>query len=243
MPHLRKSEHFAIAIFGNRSGWFIAALALCISAALGRGAQAADWPADKLGDAASWEAAYDAASDTRFIPIQLILPSPWSGERRIDLPQIVRFVDPDGDRWTGPIADSDLLTGTATQAYERSRYTPREGHVDQRFGVRAEQDGLGRVYDSRFGTIRCSGEIKFPLGEWKQGEVRRNEFVCRSARGLPKKRINTITIEKLDFPCRGVPHCLQFTWKHEIEGQREPSDYRRYVFAPGFGEVTHDRLR
>ena len=215
------------------------ALALCIMATPGH---AADWPAEKLGDAAAWNAAYDASTDTRFIPIQLILPAPWTGERRIDLPEI-RFVDPDGDRWKGPIADTDALTGKPMQAYERSRYNKREGHVDQRFAVRSEQDGLGRVSDSRFGEIRCSGEIKFPLGEWKQDEVRRNDYVCQSQRGQPEKRTNTITIEKIDFACRGASHCLQFTWKHEIEGEAEPSDYRRYVFAPGLGEITHDRLR
>jgi hypothetical protein len=226
----------------NRLRWIVS-VAVCMCAALSRGSMAADWRADKLGDAAVWDAAYDPASGTRFVPMQLILPAHWSGERRIDLPQITSFVDPDGDRWRGPIGDTDLITGSPMQAYERSRYNKREGNVDQRFAVRAEQDGLGRVYDSRFGEIRCSGEIKFPLGEWKQDEVRRNEYSCKSARGQPKKRTNTIIIEKIDFPCRGVAHCLQFTWKHEIEGESEPSDYRRYVFAPGAGEITHDRLR
>jgi hypothetical protein len=220
----------------------IVALAICASAAIDRSA-AADWPSDKLGDATTWDAAYDATSGARFIPMQLILPSRWSGERRIELPPIASFVDPDGDRWKGPVTDTDVFTEAPMQAYERSRYNKREGHVDQRFAVRAEQDGLGRVYDSRFGEIRCVGEIKFPLGEWNQSEVRRNEFTCKSARGEPKKRVNTITIEKIDFPCRGVAHCIQFTWKHEIEGQAEPADYRRYVFAPGAGEITHDRLR
>lgn len=229
--------------FRYRLPWLAVALALGLSTGPERAALSADWPADKLGAAAVWDAAYDAASGVRFIPMQLILPSRWSGERRIDLPAIALFIDPDGDRWKGPVADTDVFTGNSMQAYERARYTPREGHVAQRFAVRPEGDALGRVYDSRFGEIRCSGEIKFPLGEWKQGEVRRNEFACQSGRGKPKKRVNTITIEKIDYPCRGVAHCLQFTWKHEIEGQSEPSDYRRYIFAPGAGEITHDRLR
>jgi hypothetical protein len=221
----------------------VSAIMVCACAAFAHDAVAADWPADKLGDAAVWDAAYDAASGARFVPMQLILPALWSGERRVDFPAIALFIDPDGDRWKGPVDDTDVFSGATMQAYQRSRYTKREGSVDQRFAVRSEQDGLGRVYDSRFGEIRCSGEIKFPLGEWKQGEVRRNEFTCKSARGQPKKRLNTITVEKIDFVCRGVAHCLQFTWKHEIEGEKEPSDYRRYVFAPGLGEITHDRLR
>lgn len=223
-------------LVGHRAATIVAAAMIAASPAL------ADWPSDKLGERAVWDAAYDAASGTRFIPMQLILPSRWNGERRIDLPA-VQFVDPDGDRWKGPVDDSDLLSGAAMRAYIRTRHNRREGHVDQRFAVRAEQDGLGRVYDSRFGEIRCGGEIKFPLGEWRQGEVRRNDYVCRSARGQPKGRVNIITIEKIDFPCRGIDHCLQFTWRHEIEGQSEPSDFRRYIFAPGLGEIAHDRLR
>ncbi len=40
----------------------------------------------------------------------------------------------------------------------------------QRFAIRDDQTGLGRVYDSRYAS--CIGEVKFPLGPWKQGEVR-----------------------------------------------------------------------
>lgn len=202
----------------------------------------ADWPADKLGEATVWDGAYDAQTGRRFIPIQLILPSRWSGERRIGHPAIA-FTDPGRDFWKGPKADSDAVSGAPIQVYDRSRNTPREGYVSQLFAVRAEQDGIGRVYDARFGGIRCSGEIKFPLGEWQQGEVRRNEFTCKAGRSAPKARVNTITIEKIDFPCRGVQHCLQFTWLHEVEGQKDATDHRRYVFAPGLGEVTHDRLK
>lgn len=205
-------------------------------------ALAADWPSDKLGAASAWDDAYDARAQSRFIPIQLILPGPWDGARSIDLPA-ASFTDPDGDRWKGPLDDRDAFTDQAIRVYERSRYTKAEGHIDQRFAVRAEADGLGRMSDSRFGGLKCSGEIKFPLGEWRQGEVRKNSFLCRAGRGQPKGRTNTITIEKIDFVCRGVAHCPQFTWLHEIEGQAEPSDYRRYVFAPGLGEITHDRLR
>lgn len=205
-------------------------------------ASGADWPSDKLGDAAVWDAAYDAQTGTRFIPMQLILPGKWSGERRIDHPEVA-FTDPGRDFWKGPKSDSDAVSGAPIQVYDHSRSTPREGYVSQLFAVRAEQDGLGRVYDSRFGGLRCAGEIKFPLGEWRQGEVRRNEYSCKAGRGAPKQRVNTITIEKIDFPCRGVQHCLQFTWRHEAEGQKEATDHRRYVFAPGLGEITHDRLK
>jgi hypothetical protein len=206
-------------------------------------AHAADWPTKKAGEAASWDAAYDAGAGTRFIPFQLIVPGVWNGARTIDLPKDVEFKDEGGDRWSGPVADKDAADGHAIVALKRERRTPREGYVGQRFAVRAEQDGLGRVWDSRFGEIACAGEIKFPLGVWKQGETRINEYFCRGPSGRDQKRINTIVIEKLDYDCRGIPHCLQFTWMHIIDGRSKPDDYRRYVFAPGVGEILHDRLQ
>lgn len=204
------------------------------------------WAWDKavLGEQAHWDAAYDSAAKTRYIPMQLIVPGmPWDGTRKIDAPAKVDFYDRDQDHWTGPVADTDVLTGQPLTAYKRSRSNKREGTVMQRFAVRAEQDGIGRVYDSRFGGIRCSGEIKFPLGEWKEGETRKNEYVCVGESGKPSRRINTITMEKIDFPCHGVAHCMQLTWTHHIEGRAGPADDRRYIFAPGLGLVAHERLK
>lgn len=202
---------------------------------------AADWPADKLGAQKAWDAAYDASSGMRFIPFQLIVPGVWSGERRIELPSAVSFTDPDGDRWSGPVEEIDAATGKSIAAFTRIRSNKREGTVTQRFAVRAEQDGIGRVYDSRFGEIACSGEVKFPLGEWRQGERMRNDYSCAAKGKPPMDRFNIITIEKVDFPCHGVQHCLQFTWTHYMEGQDKPLDDRRYTFVPGLGEVGHER--
>lgn len=201
----------------------------------------ADWPTARLGEIAVWDSAYDDGTKTRFIPLELVVPGKWSGARKIESPDKVDFVDGGGDRWSGPIADADLTTGRPIIAFMRVRTTRREGTVTQRFAVREEDDGIGRVYDSRFGEIRCSGEIKFPLGLWREGETRRNEYVCAAKSGKPNRRSNIITIEKVDFPCRGVPHCLQFTWRHHMEGKTEPLDDRRYIFAPGLGQIAAER--
>lgn len=203
---------------------------------------AADWPTARIGDRAVWDAAYDAATGTRFIPLELILPHPWDGSRTFVM-RPAAFTDMSGDVWSGPVEDAAAITGGKILAYVRERTDRQEGHVVQRFVLRREGDGLGRSYDSRFGGIACSGEIKFPVGTWTQGEVRRNEFVCTGPSGLPTGRVNTITIERIDFPCRGVEHCLQIRWLHEMEGRAAPLDDRRYVFAPGLGEIVHDRLR
>ena len=205
---------------------------------------AGDWPTAALGELAAWDAAYDGAAKTRFIPFQLIVPGmPWNGSRKIDAPAKVDFFDRDHVHWTGPVADTDVLTGQPIVAYGRSRANKREGTVMQRFAVRTEQDGIGRVYDSRFGVIRCSGEIKFPVGEWKEGETRKNEYACVGESGKQTRRFNILTMEKIDFSCHGVPHCMQFTWTHHIEGRASPADDRRYIFAPGLSEVGHDRLK
>ena len=201
----------------------------------------AEWPTGRIGDRAVWDQAFDVSTGTRFIPLQLILPRPWDGARVFEMLP-TDFRDLSGDIWSGPVEDKDILSGSSFPAYVRERSNRREGHVVQRFAIRKEGDGLGRTYDSRFGGITCIGEIKFPVGTWTQGEVRRNEFVCAGPSGRTSRRVNTITVEKIDFPCNGVEHCLQIRWLHEAEGRPEALDNRRYVFAPGQGEIVHDRL-
>ena len=62
---------------------------------------AAEWPAATLGPREVWDAATDHTSQTRFIPMQLIVPGAWDGTRRIDLPPAGRH-DDEGATWTGP---------------------------------------------------------------------------------------------------------------------------------------------
>jgi len=213
-----------------------AGLAACLVA---RASWADEWPSARLGDRAHWDAAYDAASAQRFIPTQLVVPGVWGGARTADSPP-GNFIDGGGDRWSGPTDDAEPLTGRKILSYGRERTNRREGTVVQRFALREQGDGIGRIRDSRFGGLECAGEIKFPLGLWREGETRRNEYHCAIKGGPPERRVNTITIEKIDFPCRGVPHCLQFTWTHESERLGKLDD-RRYVFAPGIGEFVAER--
>jgi len=211
-----------------------------VAACFGSGvAEADDWPTARLGERAHWDAAYDAATGQRFIPAQLIVPGAWDGRRAADNPP-GNFVDGGGDRWSGPREDIEPLTGRRVQSYRRERKNKREGTVAQSFALREQGDGIGRIRDSRFGGLECAGEIKFPVGLWREGETRRNEYRCALTGKPPEGRVNTITIEKIDFPCRGVPHCLQFTWVHESERQGKLDD-RRYVFAPGVGEILAER--
>jgi len=202
----------------------------------------ADWPAEKLGEQENWDAAFNTATGVRFIPFQLIVPALWDGRREIAA-YPTTHVDPGGDRWSGPLSAPDAFVGKTVAVYARVRNDKREGEVTQHFAVRPERDGIGRIYDSRFGGIRCAGEIKFPLGEWRQAETRRNEFLCARPGEKPTGRVNVIVIENIDFECRGVAHCLQFTWTHYREGKAEPLDDRRYIFAPGLGLAAAERRR
>jgi len=202
-------------------------------------AKAEEWPTARLGDRAHWDAAYDPSTGERFIPAQLVVPGVWNGARSIDTPA-ANFVDGGGDRWSGPADDTEPLTGRRIVSYGRERTNRREGTVLQHFAVREQGDGIGRIRDSRFGGLECAGEIKFPLGLWREGETRHNRHQCTTKGRPPETRVNTITIEKVDFPCAGVEHCLQFTWVHEGEGRGKLDD-RRYIVAPGIGTVMARR--
>jgi len=54
------------------------------------------------------------------------------------------------------------------EVYEREY---RDSKI-QLFALCDDRTGLGRVYDSRARDLGCRGEVKFPLGRWKQGERR-----------------------------------------------------------------------
>ncbi len=100
----------------------------------------------------------------------------------------------------------------------------------QLFAIRDDRTGLGRVFDSRYPQLGCRGEVKFPLGRWKQGEVREYQLDC--ARGRQPLKV---TIEEIDFVYGGVPHSLRFHWLF-MEGRGRGTDMR-YVYSPLRGLV------
>jgi hypothetical protein len=210
------------------------------------GARAADWPTARLGDLAVWDAAYDASTGTRFIPTQLVVPAVWDGARRLDMPAI-SFTQPSETYWHGPVAWQNPYSGETLQVYDRRRSNKREGDVFQKMALRAEGDGFGRVYDSRFGGgMVCSGEVKFPVGVWRQGEVRRFDYDClTTVRGKPitRRRASIVTVEAIDYVCGDVPHCFSFRWKHIDPATDEVLDHRNYIFVPGRGLSGEARVR
>lgn len=204
---------------------------------------AADWPTQQLGAKEAWEAATDRATQTRFIPMQLIVPGAWDGARRIDLPQAFK-AEADGTVWSGPHPWRNPHSGKELTVYDRERTTGREGRVEQKMALRSDGSAIGRVYDSRFGGITCEQEGKFPLGVWKQGEVRTFEYACMATRGgrlVERRRASRITMEEIDYEYAGVPHSLRIAWRFTDRDSGEILDHRTYIFSPGRGLVSHAR--
>jgi hypothetical protein len=204
---------------------------------------AAEWPALKVGEKAVWDARTDPATQTRFIPMQLIVPGLWDGAQRIELPP-ARDYEAEETVWNGPQEWMNPYTGKILMVYDRRRTTRREGLVEQKMAVRDDATGLGRVYDSRFGASVCAQEAKFPLGLWKQGEARTYDYVCLrtvDGRVLSLHRRARIAIEEIDYEYRGIAHSLRFAWRYADSDSGEVVDHRTYIFVPGLGLVVHER--
>jgi hypothetical protein len=177
-----------------------------------------------------WDRAYDAASGTRFIPLQLILGGVWDGERAITYPAGSFSQLAGGSTWTGPEPWRHPHTGATLSVYARSR--GGRNAADQLFAVRDDQTAIGRVADSRFGISACDQEAKFPLGLWRQGETRRFEYTCWYGQ-RPKAKVATITIHEIDFTYAGWPHSLKLEWALHDKGGSTAIDRKIYIFAPG----------
>jgi hypothetical protein len=171
--------------------------------------------------------AWAQAPATRYIPLQLIIGDAWNGEQTITYPT-GRFVEGVRDgapsAWTGPKQWSHPKTARTLTVYFRER---------------DDQTAIGRVADSRFGITACDQEAKYPLGPWKQGEVRTFENRCWFGDRIELKE-TTITIQELDYSCDGHEHCLRVEWVLRNKGSTaSPIDHRVYVFAPNYG-VTRE---
>lgn len=220
-----------------------AALMFLAGSAVSISTIAADWPAAIVGPEQIWKGATDPVTNSRFIPMQLIVPAVWDGIHQIDLPDAAG-IDTEGTVWTGPHEWRNPYTEQMLRVYERRRTTRREGAVEQRMAVRDDHSAIGRTYDSRFGQIVCAQEAKFPLGVWKGGEVRSFEYTCLSFRDgkiVELPRISRITIEDLDYEYRGIAHSLRFAWRHSDGETNEVLDHRTYIFSPGKGLAAQYR--
>jgi hypothetical protein len=177
-----------------------------------------------------WAASYDARTKTRFIPVELWTGAAWDGQRSLRLrPADLVFGSRGDKRIVGPIAWKRPGTQQALQVYER-----RSGSKKQLFALSSRGDGLGRVFDSRYGRD-CVDEVKFPLGLWRQGETRVFRVSCN---GGKLRRSIALTIEDIDLVWAGVAHSLRFHWV--VDDGKAPGTDVHYVYSPGRGLVSVD---
>ncbi len=188
---------------------------------------------------AVWAASYDAASQTRYIPLELILGAPWDGRREIAMPagDFTEGVplNKNPSTWHGPVEWQNPDTGARLTVYDRARRG-----VVQKFAVRSDGTAIGRVADNRNDISSCDQEGKYPLGLWKQGEMRQFDYRCWRGTGNDKRitdMVTTIAIEKIDFTYAGAAHSLQVHWILRHKGDAREVDNRVYVFSPGRGVV------
>ena len=203
-----------------------------LACALGMGFVQCAYAADDV-----WTNAYDASTQTRYIPLELILGAPWSGNKQITLPQGIfsESVERDPSTWRGPKEWQHPDLDKKLMVYDRTRRG-----VAQRFAVRDDGSAIGRVSDTRFGMSSCDQEAKYPLGYWKQGETRQFEYRCWYGRGDGRRvdaMLATIHIEQLDFSFQGNHHSLQIRWILRTKNDPREVDNRVYVFSPGKGVV------
>ncbi len=179
-------------------------------------------------DLSKWAASYDPATNTRFIPIELWTGGKWDGTRELKMtPANLSFGQRRDKSIVGPVAWTRPSTGEVIQVYERNNKSKK-----QLFTLSSRGDGLGRVFDSRYGRD-CVDEVKFPLGLWSDGETRVFDVPCNNGK---LRRTITLTIEKLDFSYAGVPHSLRFHWVVNSGNRREADE--QYTYSPGLGLVS-----
>jgi len=181
-------------------------------------------------DLSKWAASFDAATRTRFIPVELWTGAEWDGTTELRLNRAhLAFGQRGEKRITGPVQWTRPGTGETIPVYERNNRGKK-----QLFALSSRADGLGRVYDSRYDRD-CVDEVKFPLGLWKDGEKRVFDVSCNGGR---LRRTIELTIERLDFEHEGTPHSLQFHWV--VDGGRGRGTNMHYVYSPGKGLVSLD---
>jgi pimeloyl-ACP methyl ester carboxylesterase len=191
----------------------------------------------------SWDNAYNNSTKERFIPVELFTGGTWDGKHELILKEVSttacatvsgRKRPCDNYYITGPFKTERNDTkiewaGDEISYYRRTFSTRSFGNVESLFTINNSRDGLVRMYDNRkqWGARTYDGlGSKFPLGFWKQGEVR----------SYASRRPTRIEIIELDGP----NHCLTFRWTIGL-GKGKNSD-NNYTFCPGrgFTNISHN---
>ena len=187
----------------------------------------------------SWDNAYNDETKQRFIPVELFTGANWNGKHQLNLNEVSttacytvigRNRPCDQVELSGPFLTEANNTkiewvGDKVPYYIR-KFRIRGEQVESHFTINNSRDGLVRIFDKRkkWGTRTYDGlGSKFPLGYWKQGEVRT----------YPSKRPTRIEIVELNGP----DHCLTFRWVVG-DGLKRNQD-NNYTFCPNRGFTAY----
>src|SRR2546427_8067108 len=121
-------------------------------------------------DIKAWEESTNPETKERYIPVELWAGAEWDGKRELKTPKVdANYRHRESYQIKGPTEWKHPVIGETYLVYERLNPGRRAGDAKwQLFAINQEQNGLGRVYDSRpdLGTRTFSGGLKFPLGNW-----------------------------------------------------------------------------
>jgi hypothetical protein len=191
-----------------------------------------------------WEASINPQTKERYIPVELWAGAEWDGNRELKTPKAdFTFRHRSQYQIKGPMEWEHPVMGQTFIVYERIN-PGRDGVKLQRFTINREKNGLGRVYDARpgLGTRMFSGGLKFPLGQWKEGETRK--FLYKHYEGSRvADRAETITVKQIDFQFQQSSHCLEFYWTATDRDEKRFYDRQTYIYCPGKSMVSQIQHR
>ncbi|XOV78510.1 MAG: hypothetical protein ACFHVJ_16410 [Aestuariibacter sp.] len=188
----------------------------------------------------SWDNAYNAKTKQRFIPVELFTGANWDGKHQLNLNKVTttacytvigRNRPCDKVHLSGPFlteANNTKIEWAEDKVpYYVRKFKIRGEQVESHFTINNSRDGMVRIFDKRkrWGNRAFDGlGSKFPLGYWKQGEVRT----------YPSKRPTKIEILELNGP----EHCLTFRWIVN-DGEKRNQD-NNYTFCPNRGFTAYE---
>jgi hypothetical protein len=187
-------------------------------------------------DSSVWEASINPQTKERYIPVELWAGVEWDGKRELKMPPVNGTYRHRTSTYyiKGPTDWKHPVTGQTSAVYERINPDKnRSEDKTQLFTVNQDQTGLGRLFDGRPGrdTRTYSGGLKFPLGLWKEGEAK--SFTYKVWDTSETERVETITVQLIDFSYQGTPHCLEIYWTAADRTGRKTYDRHTYIYCPG----------
>jgi len=188
-----------------------------------------------------WEASINPQTKERYIPVELWAGAEWDGKRELKMPPVDGTYRHRTSTYyiKGPTDWKHPVTGQTAPVYERINPDKnRSEDKTQLFTINQDQTGLGRLFDGRPGrdTRTYSGGLKFPLGLWKEGESK--SFTYKVWDTSVTERVETITVQRIDFSYQGTPHCLEIYWSAADRTGRKTYDRHTYIYCPGKSMVS-----